>query len=52
MLSGIGRNEILLQCNMLTEDAEPIRSVVIYRYRQAQENSIYLRNKPAIEIII
>lgn len=54
MLSGIGRNEILLQCNMFTgdADAESIRYVVISRYRQTQENSIYLRGKPAIEMII
>jgi hypothetical protein len=54
ILSCIGRNEIFLQCNMFTgdADAESIRHVVISRYRQAQENSIYLKNKPAIEIII
>jgi len=53
MLSGIGRNEIMLQCNMYTGDAEfeSIRDYNISRYRP-QENLKSFGDKPAIEMKI
>ncbi|MCX5810590.1 MAG: hypothetical protein NTX36_14690 [Proteobacteria bacterium] len=52
--SDLSRNEILLQGNMFTGDAETesMRDVVISRYRQVQKSSMYLKNNPVVEIKI
>lgn len=50
--SAFNRNEILLHANIPEKKAELVRNMFIDKYIQTQENFIFLKDDPVVEIKI
>jgi hypothetical protein len=48
----LGSNDVLLQDGVADDTLRSVRDPLIQRYRQTQQNGVYLKNKASLEIMV